>query len=79
MVPTVGMPGHAVRNPLLSQTMTCVVQGWKGEVISVDNAIEFAKFSEAELHLIEADHRLTTVLPTVGHIFEDFLFRAISA
>ena len=79
MAPAVGMPGYAVRNPLPSETMTCVVHGWQDEVIPVDNAIEFARVSGAELHLIEADHRLTTVLPAVGHIFEDFLFRAVSA
>jgi predicted esterase len=79
MAPAVGMPGYAVQNLLSGETEACIVHGWQDEVIPVGNAIEFAKATQAELHLIKADHRLATVLPTVGQLFEDFLFRIISA
>lgn len=79
MAPAVGMPGYAVQNSLPDETEACIVHGWNDEVIPVGNAIEFAKVTQAELHLIDADHRLISVLPTMGQLFEDFLFRTVSA
>jgi predicted protein tyrosine phosphatase/alpha/beta superfamily hydrolase len=78
MAPAIGLPGFVVQTPLPAQTATCVVHGWQDEVIPVECAIEFATAIRAQLHLIEADHRLSAVLPTVGLLFEEFLVRTLA-
>lgn len=79
MAPAFGMPGYAEQHPVPSTDHVCVVHGWQDETIPVDHAIRFAQAHRAELHLIEADHRLNAVLPTVGRLFEDFLQRVLSS
>jgi predicted esterase len=78
MAPAVGMPGYEVQTLQLGNTPTCIVHAWQDEVIPVENVTAFAKSNQAELHLLNADHRLNGVLPEVGVLFGEFLFRAMA-
>lgn len=73
MAPAFYMPGYAVYNPVPTAGKVCVVFGWKDEVIPVENGIRFAQANGAELHVLDSDHRLESVLPEVGGLFERFL------
>lgn len=78
MAPAFGMPGYAEQHPVPGTDHVCVIHGWQDETIPVYHAVRFAQAHLAELHLIDADHRLNSVLPTVGRLFEDFLQRALA-
>lgn len=77
MAPAFGMPGYADKNLQPGAEEVCIVHGWQDEIIPVEHALSYAREHLSELHLIEADHRLTMVLPTVGRLFEDFLHRVM--
>lgn len=77
MAPAFYMPGYAEQNLRPGTNEVCVVHGWQDEIIPVDHALRFAREYLPELHLIEGDHRLNNVLPTVGRLFEDFLHRVL--
>lgn len=77
MAPAFGMPGYAEKKLQPGAEEVCIVHGWQDEIIPVEHALSFAREHLSELHLIEADHRLTAALPTVGRLFEDFLHRVL--
>ena len=51
--------------------------GWRDEVVPVEGVIDFAQTHRATLHMVDADHRLDTVLPEVGELFDQFLRRVL--
>ncbi len=73
MAPAFYIEGYRVQTPVSGADATCVVFGWRDELIPVENAIRFAQAERAALHLIDGDHRLNAVLPEVGALFERFL------
>jgi predicted esterase len=77
MAPALGMPGYAQQSFQPGSKEMCIVHGWQDEIIPVEHAISFAREHQCELHLLEADHRLNNVLPTVGRLFEEFLHRVM--
>lgn len=77
MAPAFYMPGYAEQNLQPGTDEVCLVHGWQDEIIPVEHALRFAREHLPELHLIAGDHRLNDVLPTVGHLFEDFLHRVL--
>lgn len=79
MAPAFYMPAGAVREPRSAAARTCVVSGWGDEVIPVEHSIRFAAAHKAELHVLDADHRLEGVLEEVGVLFDNFLRRVLAA
>lgn len=73
MAPAFYMPGYREQRPASGASRTCVILGWHDEVIPVENGIRFAQEQQAELHVLNGDHRLNTVLPAVGKLFDNFL------
>ncbi len=78
MAPAFGMQGYAEQVFQPGTNEICLVHGWQDEIIPVEHVIRFAREHHPDLHLIEADHRLNDVLPTLGRLFEDFLHRVIA-
>lgn len=66
MAPALYLPGYAEQNPVSGARRTCVVFGWRDEVIPVENGIRYAQGERASLHLLDGDHRLNDVLADVG-------------
>jgi len=73
MAPAFYMPGYAVQEPLPGSARVCVVFGWQDEVIPVEHGIRFAQAHRAALHVLDSDHRLNSVLPELGALFERFV------
>jgi pimeloyl-ACP methyl ester carboxylesterase len=73
MAPAFYMPDYADQAPVSGARKNCVIFGWQDAVIPVEHGIRFAQNQRAELHLLDSDHRLDSVLPEVGKIFESFL------
>lgn len=73
MAPAFYMPGYAVQTPTPGTSRVSVVFGWHDEVIPIEHGIRFAQEHQAELHVLNSDHRLDNVLPELGFLFENFL------
>jgi predicted esterase len=79
MAPAFYMPGYAVQAPASSVRQTCVVVGWRDEVIPVEHSIRFSRAHRAELHVVDGDHRLNDVLEGVGVLFDRFLGQVLAS
>lgn len=73
MAPAFYMPGYVVQTPTPGTSRISMVFGWHDVVIPVENGIRFAQEHQAELHVLNSDHRLNSVLPELGILFENFL------
>ena len=73
MAPAFYMPGYAVQDPVPTAEKVCVVFGWQDEIIPIEHGIRFAQAHRADLHVLDSDHRLNSVLSEVGALFEQFL------
>ncbi len=78
MAPAIGMPGYGVQNLEPKAKYFSIVMGWQDEIIPAQNVITFAQSQRAELHLLDADHRLDGVLQDVGELFEQFLHKVMA-
>ena len=72
------MAGYGVQQLEPKAQHMAIVMGWQDEIIPVRNAIAFAQSQRAELHLLDADHRLDGVLQNVGELFEQFLRKVMA-
>lgn len=54
---------------------TFVVQGWQDEIVPPENAWRFSQIHRCHLQMLDADHRLMSVLPEVAELFDSFLQR----
>lgn len=73
MAPAFYMPGYAIQTLTPGTSRVSMVFGWHDEVIPVAHGIRFAQEHQAELHVLNSDHRLNSVLPELGVLFENFL------
>lgn len=78
LAPAFYLPGYAEQNPTSGAGLTRIVFGWQDEVIPVENGIRFARQQGLELHIVNSDHRLNSVLPEVGVLFQNFLNELLS-
>jgi predicted esterase len=77
MAPAFGLPGYAEQNPVPKAGAICVVHGWRDEVVPVEHGIRFAAQHRAELHVLDADHRLNEFLSSIGRLFKDYLISLV--
>lgn len=73
MAPAFFMPDYREQAPVSGAERTCVVHGWRDDVVPAEHGIRFARAQQAELHILDGDHRLNDVLEEVGIVFERFL------
>lgn len=78
MAPAFYLPGYANQGPISAARRACIVAGWNDEVIPVEHSLRFAQAQRAELHLLDADHRLANVLDELGALFDSFLVRVLA-
>ena len=50
-----------------------VFHGWQDEVVPPENVWRFCQQHRASLHMLDADHRLLTILPIMADAFDRFL------
>lgn len=75
LAPAFGIAGYEIQHPVSGASHTEIVMGWRDAIIPPANVIAFAAKHRAGLHLLDADHRLLSVLPEVGDLFASFLRR----
>jgi len=75
MAPAVGLPGYRVSHPVPGCKQMTIVHAWKDEVIPVHNVIDYAEHHQAELHLVNSDHRLSGQIPMLTQLFNRFILR----
>jgi alpha/beta superfamily hydrolase len=76
LAPAISLEGYAVPDPTPHADVAVLVHGWNDEIVPVENILRFAQRYVIELHLLNSDHRLLSVLPLVGGLFELFLDNA---
>ena len=79
LAPAFFLPGYREQSPHSHAELTVIAHGWEDEVVPVENVIRFARQSNVELHLLDSDHRLVSVLPMIGELFSGFLDRVLQA
>jgi hypothetical protein len=73
MAPAFYMDGYAIQTPTPRTSRVSIVCGWQDDVIPVEHGISFAQRHQAELHILNSDHRLNTVIIELGILFDNFL------
>jgi len=77
MAPALYIPGWNVQQYTTEVPLVSIVHGWSDEIIPAGNVLRYAAEARCDIHLLEADHRLSECLETVGDVFENFLRRVL--
>lgn len=75
MAPAIGLSGYTDQSPKPGCREVCVVHAWQDEVIPASNVISWSELHQAELHLVESDHRLTEKVVLLKSLFTTMLKR----
>lgn len=75
MCPALYLPNYSVQSyqPITSNIE--IVHGWQDEIVPYQNSIQFGQKTNAQLHLIEDNHRLSQKRTFLGETFQHFLKR----
>ena len=73
LAPTYFMPGFEALTPSPPATSIAIVHGWRDDVVPVENSIRFAKSCNAELHVLDGDHRLTENIDQINSYLRLFV------
>ena len=73
LAPAYYMEGYEELTPPAPEMPICIVHGWHDDVVPVDNSIRFARACNAELHLIDGDHRLTDNIVEIAAYLKRFV------
>lgn len=73
LAPAYYMPGYEELTPSPPRMPICIVHGWRDDVVPVANSIRFAGSCNAELHVIDADHRLTENIEEINYYLARFI------
>ena len=73
IAPAFYLPGYARTEFNPFTTNIEVFHGWQDEVVPPENAWRFCCEHRARLHLLDADHRLLSILPLMAAAFGEFL------
>ena len=73
LAPALYMPGYESKDYALNQNNVCIVHAWEDEIIPYENVLLYAKRTQCELHLVNSDHRLVSVLENVRNYFITYL------
>lgn len=73
LAPAVGIPSYPIQYPVPGCRLVSIVHAWQDDIIPVTNAFNYAKEINAELHIVNSDHRLSKQIPFLKSLFELFL------
>ena len=73
IAPAYFMPGYEELTPEPPQMPICIVHGWRDDVVPVEHSIRFAGSCNAELHVIDGDHRLTENIGEINYYLQRFI------
>lgn len=72
LAPAIGLPGYAPAPPPIAER-TVIVHAWQDDIVPEAKVTAYARYHQTELHLVNSDHRLTSALPFIRLLFEEFL------
>lgn len=78
LAPAFFMAGYEQYTPTPAACPIEIVHGWNDDIVPVANSIRFAQLYRARLHVLDADHRLTTCLDEICKLFDLFLGRLLA-
>ena len=73
LAPAYFMPGYEELTPAPPGLPTVIVHGWRDDVVPVENSIRFAQSCNAELHVLDGDHRLTENIDEINYYLRRFI------
>lgn len=73
IAPALYLPGYACSEFQPHTQNIEVFHGWQDDVVPPENVWRFCQTHRATLHMLDADHRLLSVLPLMTTAFERFL------
>ncbi len=73
LAPAYYMPGYEELTPTPPDLPICIVHGWRDDVVPVGNSIRFAGTCNAELHVLDGDHRLTENIDEINYYLRRFI------
>lgn len=75
MCPALYLPNYSVQSYQPITSTIEIVHGWQDEIVPYQNSIQFGQKTNARLHLIEDNHRLSRQRAFLGETFRQFLQR----
>lgn len=73
LAPAYYMPGYEALTPRPPEMPIAIVHGWRDDVVPVENSIRFAQTCNAELHVLDGDHRLTQNIDEINYYLRRFI------
>ena len=73
LAPAYYMPGYEDLTPTPPDLPIAIVHGWRDDVVPVENSIRFAQACNAELHVLDGDHRLTENIGEINYYLRRFI------
>ena len=73
LAPALYMQGYETADYALEQENICIVHAWEDDIIPWKNSFRYAEKTQSELHLVNSDHRLVSVLEDIGVLFKTFI------
>ncbi|WP_019868065.1 YqiA/YcfP family alpha/beta fold hydrolase [Methylovulum miyakonense] len=73
MAPAFYLPGYQRTGFKPHAERIEVFHGWQDDIVPPDHAWRFCQRHRARLHMLDADHRLLSVLPIMADAFDRFL------
>jgi|GEM_PF-47936 len=78
LAPAFYLAGYKEQAPMPDSARTFVIHGWHDDAVPVENSISFARKFDAELLLLNSNHRLIDQLPCIEKVFASFLDEVLS-
>lgn len=73
LAPAYYMKNHEDQTPDPPDIPICIVHGWNDDIVPVENSIRFAAACNAELHVLDSDHRLTANIEEINYYLRRFI------
>jgi predicted esterase len=73
LAPAYFIPGYEELTPAPPDVPICIVHGWNDDIVPVENSIRFAASCNAELHILDSDHRLTANIDEINYYLRRFI------
>jgi len=73
LAPAFYIPEFPTLEPAPHADQVSLVHGWKDDIIPFQNSVRYAEKFKASLHLVDSDHRLSSQLPLIARLFDNFL------
>ena len=78
LAPAFYMPGYEDLTPEPPDLPISIVHGWRDDVVPVESSIRFASSCNAELHVLDGDHRLTENIDEINYHLHRFIEKIAS-